>query len=46
MLGLISVDSLAKNIYKHTYDVLTAIKEIGIIPKWVQVGNETKRPNK
>ena len=38
-----SVDSLAKNVYKHTYDVLTAIKEIGIIPKWVQVGNETKR---
>ena len=38
-----SVDALSKNIYKHTYDVLTAIKEIGIIPKWVQVGNETKR---
>jgi arabinogalactan endo-1,4-beta-galactosidase len=38
-----SVDALAKNVYDHTYDVLSAIKEAGIIPKWVQVGNETKR---
>ena len=38
-----SVDALAKNLYDHTYDVLSAIKEAGIIPKWVQVGNETKR---
>ena len=38
-----SVDALAKNVYKHTYDVLLALKEIGVIPKWVQVGNETKR---
>jgi len=38
-----SVDALAKNIYDHTYDVLSAIKAAGVVPKWVQVGNETKR---
>ena len=36
-----SVDALAKNIYDHTYDVLSAIKAAGVVPKWVQVGNET-----
>ena len=38
-----SVDALAKKVYEHTYDVLSAIKAAGVIPKWVQVGNETKR---
>lgn len=38
-----SVEALAKNIYNHTYDVLSAIKAAGVVPKWVQVGNETKR---
>ncbi len=38
-----SVDALAKNVYDHTYDVLSAIKAAGVVPKWVQVGNETKR---
>lgn len=38
-----SVDALAKNVYGHTYDVLKAIKDAGVVPKWVQVGNETKR---
>ena len=38
-----SVEALAKNIYDHTYDVLKAIKNAGVTPKWVQVGNETKR---
>ncbi len=38
-----SVDALSKNIYDHTYDVLSAIKAVGVVPKWVQVGNETKR---
>lgn len=38
-----SVDALAKKIYDHTYDVLSAIKAAGVVPKWVQVGNETKR---
>ncbi len=38
-----SVEVLAKNVYDHTYDVLSAIKAAGVVPKWVQVGNETKR---
>lgn len=38
-----SVEALAKNVYDHTYDVLMAIKNAGVVPKWVQVGNETKR---
>ena len=38
-----SVDALSKNVYDHTYDVLSAIKAAGVTPKWVQVGNETKR---
>ncbi len=38
-----SVDALAQNIYDHTYDVLSAIKAAGVVPRWVQVGNETKR---
>ncbi len=38
-----NVDTLAKRLYEHTYDVLSAIKKIGVVPKWVQVGNETKR---
>ncbi|MCR5393954.1 MAG: glycosyl hydrolase 53 family protein [Bacteroidales bacterium] len=38
-----SVEALAQNVYDHTYDVLTAIKQVGVTPRWVQVGNETKR---
>ena len=38
-----SVEALARNVYDHTYEVLSAVKEAGIVPKWVQVGNETKR---
>lgn len=38
-----SVEALAQKVYDHTYDVLSAIKKAGIVPKWVQVGNETKR---
>ncbi len=38
-----SVEALSKNVYDHTYDVLSAIKAAGVTPKWVQVGNETKR---
>ena len=38
-----SVEALAKNVYDHTFDVLSAIKAAGVVPKWVQVGNETKR---
>ncbi|MBE2231216.1 MAG: glycosyl hydrolase 53 family protein [Chitinophagaceae bacterium] len=28
-------------VYNHTFDVLTTLKNNGIIPEWVQVGNET-----
>lgn len=38
-----SVEALAQKVYDHTYDVLSAIKAAGVVPKWVQVGNETKR---
>jgi len=38
-----SVEALEKLVYDHTYDVLSAIKAAGVTPKWVQVGNETKR---
>lgn len=38
-----SVEALAQHVYDHTYDVLSAIKAAGVVPKWVQVGNETKR---
>lgn len=38
-----TVDQLAQDIYDHTYDVLYSLKSLGIIPKWVQIGNETKR---
>ncbi|WFC15890.1 glycosyl hydrolase 53 family protein [Aeromonas salmonicida] len=29
------------NVYWHTYNSLVALKQAGITPKWVQVGNET-----
>ncbi len=38
-----SVTALAQKVYDHTYDVLSAIKAEGVTPRWVQVGNETKR---
>ena len=38
-----SVEGLCKKVYEHTYDVLHSLKELGIVPKWVQIGNETKR---
>jgi len=38
-----SVEALSQRLYDHTYDVLKAIKDAGVVPRWVQVGNETKR---
>lgn len=32
---------LQQAVYNHTLDVLTTLKNNGIIPEWVQVGNET-----
>lgn len=36
-----SLDELKTAVGAHTTDVLTALKEQGITPEWVQVGNET-----
>ena len=37
----LSLDQLKQAVATHTTDVLQALKEEGIEPKWVQVGNET-----
>ncbi len=31
---------LLKDIYQHTFEVISALKKAGITPEWVQVGNE------
>ena len=31
---------LMTDVYDHTFDVLTALKAVGVTPEWVQVGNE------
>lgn len=36
-----SLEQLCQSIMDHTRDVLTALKNEGITPEWVQVGNET-----
>lgn len=33
--------TLKNSVYNHTYDVLTSLKNSGVTPEWVQVGNET-----
>lgn len=38
-----SFDQLMDAVYDHTFDVLDALKQNGIKPEWVQVGNETRR---
>lgn len=38
----LSFDDLKTAVSNHTADVLTALKDEGITPKWVQVGNETR----
>jgi len=35
------INALKISVYDHTLNVLTALKSSGIIPDWVQVGNET-----
>jgi len=34
------IAQLQKDVYDHTFDVLTALKQAGVTPEWVQVGNE------
>lgn len=36
-----SFSQLLTDVYNHTYDVLSTLKSNGVIPEWVQVGNET-----
>nr|WP_315161252.1 glycosyl hydrolase 53 family protein [uncultured Flavobacterium sp.] len=31
---------LMTDVYDHTFDVLSALKSVGVTPEWVQVGNE------
>ena len=31
---------LKQDVYNHVYNVLDSLKSIGVIPKWVQIGNE------
>jgi arabinogalactan endo-1,4-beta-galactosidase len=35
-----SFPELLKDVYKHTFEVLSALKKAGVTPEWVQVGNE------
>lgn len=36
-----SLTELQTSVYNHTYTVLSNLKNNGVIPEWVQVGNET-----
>lgn len=36
-----TIDQLYTDVYQHTLNVLTSIKNAGVTPEWVQVGNET-----
>ena len=35
-----SFSELSNDVYNHTFDVLVALKNAGVTPEWVQVGNE------
>jgi arabinogalactan endo-1,4-beta-galactosidase len=36
-----TVAQLDSDVYRYVYDVLDTLKTIGVIPAWVQIGNET-----
>ncbi len=36
-----SITQLQTDVYNHVYNVLDTLKKIGVIPKWIQIGNET-----
>lgn len=36
-----NLDELKQDLRQHTVDVLTMLKDNGVTPRWVQVGNET-----
>ena len=35
-----TLEELKNDVYKHTFDVLNALKTAGVTPEWVQIGNE------
>ena len=35
-----SFPELLNDVYDHTFDVISALKNVGVTPEWVQVGNE------
>ena len=37
----LNLTDLQNAVYTHTYQVLTTLKQNGVIPAWVQIGNET-----
>lgn len=37
----LSFSALREALYEHTTDVLTALRDAGVTPEWVQIGNET-----
>lgn len=36
-----NLSQLQDDVYNHTYDVMSALANVGVYPDWVQVGNET-----
>ena len=36
-----TLPQLLTDLYNHIYGVLDTLKSIGVVPKWVQIGNET-----
>jgi len=36
-----SLPTLLTDLYNHVYQVLDTLKSLGVVPKWVQIGNET-----
>ncbi len=36
-----SLPQFLTDIYNHVYGVLDTLKSLGVVPKWVQIGNET-----
>jgi len=37
----LDITALKQAVYDHTYDVLNTLKQNGVTPEWVQIGNET-----
>lgn len=35
-----SFPELLNDVYNHTFDVINSLKKAGVIPEWVQIGNE------